>query len=383
MLILKNRYKISFSLVVLLICSLISSSFVFAETSLDKESADVQKIIENYYSESYKMWMDLKAGDLSKYLDLESIQSYNKAVALEENIQRWKYNIEKNYPKDFRERHDIFFDYISVKITGDTAIVKVNLSGETVGMPAYPFFVSLGENIFLLNKKNNSWLISEHEYNDLYFYERSKSEKISYNINELRNQIDEINKKIIKNDIMSNNDNIGIESFPHTDYSFNSSRAVAYANQFVNNANSYFYEVSSDCTNFVSQAISYGFGSGTSYSSSSSYRMVSGSYSCGWFGGSHGGSGPWEGVGNHWNYMTSSKVNEEGPRVTITSWSSLPTGGVMQLDFNSNGTYTHSVICVDKSTEKFAQHSQNGYRYLTQYGSSSKRFYRANYFRVY
>ncbi len=110
--------------------------------------------------------------------------------------------------------------------------------------------------------------------------------------------------------------------------------------------------------------------------------MVSGSYSSGWFAGSGEGSGPWEGVTNHWNYMVSSKTDQEGPRVSQTTWANLKNGGVMQIDFDSDGEYTHSVICVDKSNEKFAQHTSNIYRYYDDYGGT-KRFYNPTYFRVY
>ncbi len=378
MLIIKSKSRVSLSLVLLLICLCMSVSSVSAESSINKDGNRIKNVIENYYSDSYEMWMDLKVGNLSKYLDFESIQCYNKVIALEENIEKWKYGIEEYHSKDFREKHDIFFEYDSIEIMDNTAIVKVNLSGETKGQPAYPFFVALGENTFILKKKGSNWLINEHEYSNIYFYEKSKSEKISYDIAKLRKEIDKYQEEVKKDELL---DEI-VRVYPSTDYYYSNSRAVQYANEFVENNNSYFYTAGSDCTNFVSQCVSYGFGSTTNYSTSTSYRMVSGTYSTGWFGGSGGGSGPWESVDDHWDYMTSSKTNENGPRVAVTSWSSLPSGGIMQIDFDSDGDYDHSVICVDRSTEKFAQHSFNRYAYYYQY-VGDKRFYKPSYFRVY
>ena len=47
--------------------------------------------------------------------------------------------------------------------------------------------------------------------------------------------------------------------------------------------------------------------------------------------------------------------------MTQTTWANLQNGGVMQIDFTSDGTYDHSVICVDKTDQKFAQHSSKIY----------------------
>lgn len=153
------------------------------------EEAQIRSTIEGYYKASYDMWWNLKAGDLSKYLDLSSIQCYNKTVVLEENIERWKYSIEKGYYKGQRERHEIFYHYDYIKINRNEAQVKVNLSGDYNKKPIFPFFVS-GENIFKLKKVNGRWLIYSHEYNDNYFYERSVTEKLEFDINKVREEVD-------------------------------------------------------------------------------------------------------------------------------------------------------------------------------------------------
>lgn len=168
---------------------------------------------------------------------------------------------------------------------------------------AYPFFVQFGENTFQMVKKDGKWLISEHDYDDVTLYEESKTKKITYDVASLHEMIDEeycyTPAEIIDADVT---DRHLLRSNPYEDYSYSPSRAVAYANAFFEGSNPYFYSASADCTNFVSQCVSYGFGAMSDYSSSSSYRMVSGStYTSGWYTGSQS----WEQVPAHWNYMLS------------------------------------------------------------------------------
>ncbi|WDV45382.1 hypothetical protein PV797_17910 [Clostridiaceae bacterium M8S5] len=153
----------------------------------DKEN--IKETIKNYYAKSYDMWMNLDYTDLSNYLDLDSIQSYNKTIALQEAIERWTYSIKKGYYKGKRERHKVFYDYKSININNDEATVDVILSPEK-GVCAYPLFICLGENTFNLVKSNNIWLISSHDYSDAYFYERSKTKKIKFDIDKIHREVD-------------------------------------------------------------------------------------------------------------------------------------------------------------------------------------------------
>lgn len=185
----------SLLLVAILIFATIPISFASEQATKTEENEAIKEVIENYYTESYNMWMNLEPGDISKYLDLESVQSYNKIIALEENIERWKYTIEKGYFQGERKRHQIDFKYNSIKITDDKSEVKVVLSGETSGIAAYPFFVSLGENVFKLKKTGDGWLIYEHDYNDVHFYEKSKTEKLEeVDIERIRQEVDRENQ---------------------------------------------------------------------------------------------------------------------------------------------------------------------------------------------
>lgn len=160
------------------------------------EEDKIKQTIEGYHAKSYDMWFSLKMGDLSQYLDLESVQSYNKTIVLEEIIESWKYAIEKGYvseeEKAIRKKHRLYYKYNSIEITGDDAEVNVVLSGETSGMPVYPMVIRLGENIFKLRKVGDSWLIYEHDYigEGGFLYERSKTEKLELDIEKVRQAVD-------------------------------------------------------------------------------------------------------------------------------------------------------------------------------------------------
>ncbi len=264
------------------------------------------------------------------------------------------------------------------------ANVTVNLIAKEENA-IYPFFVSLGENSFVLTNKNGKWLISNHKYCDAYYYEKLISEKLSPDY-----------ETILFNYTDTGSSNLSIDlveemclgatpyAYPYTDYNYNAERAVAYANNFVSNWNTYFkYLPGADCTNFVSQCVSYGFSSSIAYDSSSSYRMVNtGAYSTGWYATANGLNASWENVSNHWNYMFSTKLNAAGPRVRIVTVATMQNGDVMQIDFESDGIYDHSCILVDATNQIFAQHSYNGYRYLSDY-RGTKRLYNPRFFRVY
>ena len=104
--------------------------------------------------------------------------------------------------------------------------------------------------------------------------------------------------------------------------SYNWHFAVAYADEFALTDNDLFYVATAsdgtnmDCTNYVSQCVWAGYG-GWDFDASEStnaanianhYRMYytggSNWYSTNWFGHSSGGSGPWESVTGHYNYVT-------------------------------------------------------------------------------
>ncbi len=350
------------------------------------EEEQIQATIEQYYELGYDSWWGLRLKDFSSVLDMNSVQMNNFLTAMEENIFKWNYIIEHGYYSGQRERHEIFFDYESINISSDRqhAEVSVNLTGEEEGMPAYPAFVTLDENQFLLTKEDGIWKITSHAYNDCSLFEKSIDQIIIFDEEAVILELEADYEICMTPESMYTSNEINEpNAAPYTDYSYSSSRAVKYAKKFVQTPNSHFYNTSSDCTNFVSQCVSYGFGNTTDYSLNTSYRMVTtGNTSTGWSAGTGGGYLAWENVGKHWKYMRKAKTGLAGPRVNKTTYANLVNGDVMQVDFTSDGTYDHSAICVDRANQKFAQHSFNGYRYYSDY-TGTKRYYHPKFFREY
>jgi hypothetical protein len=357
-------------IVTFILCLSLNTNVYAASNS--SGNAAYSNIVVNYYDVAYDIYLSMQMQDLSGVLDMSSVQNQNFVDALEANTITWKHSIQQGYTKDVRERYPLYFEFKKIDKVGDTVFLTVNISGDST--EAYPPFVAFGENKFILKQSKGNWLITQHDYNDVVLFEQSKTEKKDFQLDKVRIKVDEQNAQTMT--LMIPNEDVGILSNPYTDYTYSTSRAVQYANNFVVSRNTYFYDAGLDCTNFISQCVSYGFGSTTSYSSSSSYRMVPGT----WSAGSGGGYPAWEIVSSHWSYMISSKTGLNGPRVGTRTWSTLSNGGVMQIDFTSNGTYDHTVICVDKANQKFAQHTDNGYRYYNDY-TGSKRFYQPSYFR--
>lgn len=344
--------------------------------------AQIEDIIKGYYTASYDMWWNLKMDGLSEYLDMDSVQCQNKVTALTESIQKWKYMFDNSYYQGKRERHEIYFDFHSVKINGDNATVDVVLSGETEGTPAYPMFVNFGSNIFNLHKVKGNWLIFNHDYEDVTLYEVSKTKKMGNDFDKDKVQLEKQFKNN-KNDAQEIKLQVVSPDDPdYYCYYYSAARAVDYAKAFVTNHNSTFYSAKSDCTNFVSQCLSYGFGntSYTSYTDSRSFRMVQGSsYTDGWYGHGNGGSQAWEQVSAFYNYVTN-MGERNGPRCFTTS--TFQNGFIIQMDWDRNGAFDHSAICVDAANQKFAQHSNDGYRYYTDYNATF-RFLNPSSFRIY
>ena len=364
---------------ILLILVLSLNLIGFASNASDPDS-DVKNVIKEFYDRSYESWLNVEYQDLSDILYVESIQSYNKITAFKECILRWQYSIENGYI-DTRNRNDIYYDFDRIIYNTDgTITVNVNISGDAT--EAYPYFVNFGENIYTLVHDNGKWKIASHIADGIQISEYPNTKKIAYNPKEVIKELKEEGKNaVIQETLESSGD--AIRGYPYTSYSYSPSRAVAYANKYCKTGNNYFYAAGQDCTNFVSQCVSYGFGSTTSYTSSTSYRMYNNNNATtGWFADSGGGSAPWESVTAHWNYMLSNKTNTDGPRAKLISYSTITEGAVMQIDFEKDGTYDHSVICVDASSKKFAQHSLNVFRYYSDYGGN-KRFYLPTSYRAY
>ncbi len=371
----------------LVLCVVFISSSVYAAGGVSTDEEEIKNVIVDFYEEFYDAWYSLEYNDFSDVLNPNSVQCCNKIITLTRVIDRWKYLISNGLYKGQRDKLSLAFQFDSICIYDDYAVVSVNITHDENdkslvhspdGMCAFPFFVSFGANQFGLVKIDGKWLIDEHEYEDVWFYEESVDELITYDRDS--------DMADLESEYSVEDEGIDICAVDppytgvHQEYAYSPTRAVSYAYTHCESPNSIFYEAPEDCTNFVSQCISYGFGSSSSYSSLDSFRMVSGTYSTGWYADAGGGSAAWESVTAHWNYMTSDKANKSGPRVVlIPSIGNICDGDVMQIDFQRDGGYDHSVICVDAVNGTFAQHSGDHLGHINDY-TGNKRIYRPTYF---
>lgn len=349
----------------------------------DADISELEKIndtIERYYELSYDMWWNLEEVSFADVLDMDSVQSYNKVIALREVIFNWKYSIANGFYKGQREKNLVEIEFVESRIVdSETANVILELEPMTTNRGAYPPFVCFGENRFVLKNKNGKWLIANHDY-DGYLFEKSLTEKQSVDYQTIIDNYLCADELTAVNKIFEDNSALTPYAYPYTDYSYNAQRAVRYADRFVYNHNSYFTTLEGmDCTNFVSQCISYGFGSSTDYAAASSYRTVyTGSYYSGWY----ALNDAWVSVNSNWNYMFSSKLNLAGPRVQEVTRATMQNGDILQIDFEGDGSYDHSAILVNAENQLFAQHSTDTYANYDDY-IGIKRLYRPKYFREY
>ena len=347
--------KILSALLILVLC-VGAAGNAYAVQSDDEEA--IKSVIENYYSSSYDMWWNLEMGDLSEYLDMNSIQSYNAAIYLESNIETWKYLIEKEYFKGTRERNDVNFDFEAIDITGNTAEVKVVLSNTTNSAAVYPGFIILGENTFKLTKTQNRWLITEQDHSsDPNMYNLPKTEMSVLDLDEIMNRVDSDFSP--SKDATDNNSSISSGAFAPMAIQlwYSPSRAVSYANDWYDDYNTTMFATAydangdiADCTNFVCQCVAYGFGSTTAYDAINSYGTLGSIWSR--------STTNWVSASGFWDHATSA-TKTLGVFASIKSLAQCQNGTIMQIDWTSNGSWDHSTICVDAANLLFAQHTGN------------------------
>ena len=126
---------------------------------------------------------------------------------------------------------------------------------------------------------------------------------------------------------------------------YNAEAVVDYANRYMAKPNSEFYHIGDwqgNCQNFVSQALSHGFGD-----------EMTGE----WFGGSGGGSAAWESVNSFWRFAVEN--GGMGGQV-VPSIASAQAGDVMQTRTKGAGDedeYNHILIVTDGERLLLAQNS--------------------------
>lgn len=146
--------------------------------------------IESFFDTQYNSYLDMTYYDISKYLDMSKIQNQNKVIALKENVARRKRIEERGYGYIEKNRFPTSFEYESIKIDGQTAIVVFNIQID--GSQAYPFFICSGKQTIVLEKMQNEWKITDHDYESLAQFESSKTIRLpEFDLNKVNEETDD------------------------------------------------------------------------------------------------------------------------------------------------------------------------------------------------
>lgn len=402
----KKALKGALAVITGLMMLFVASTHPFAKPMQGNDSETlIRQTILGFYEIQFDTWNCLDTPDFSNYLDMNTVTGHNKTEvfrAVRDNTVFYiKYIPQHANLEQFRQKDAYSIEFKTISIKNDFATVVADIHLENQGV--YPFFVTAGENKFDLQFKNGRWLITNHVYSG-YWYDAYEKERFEYEGPEslIKDRVSEYGLSLSEcsldpsdavaviqnegleeshfnpNEIQSeplsdlNQPDGGLRSNCVVQYPYNASRAVSYANTYYSNPNSLFYVDSSDCTNFVSQCISYGFGSGTATNTFASFRRQPGpNYSSGWSADGGGGYEAWESVVKHWEYIVGRVT--DGPRGTAIAAAYVNSGDVVQIFNPSKNRYAHSVIMINSTT--VAEHSPNQTRALSDF-TNTKRYYR-------
>ncbi len=296
--------------VIIIMCSFILmfsiSTSAYADIDSVKnlqENEDIKSIVEKYYDISYNSYLNLELDDMGSIIDTDYIWAKNFITVVKNNIEEIKYSKKQGYSTYSVKRLPIKIEIVTISKKDNIADVEVIIDGNTEEY--YPLFVCFGKNNFKLINKEGSWKIISINNSEKLFKAMNEKEFKDLGIEDLHKKIDDMYSLEGERKVVINNE---AREYPFEYHDYNNARIVKYANRFCRNRNTFFYNAGVDCTNFISQCISYGFGDTQSYSNNSSYKMVSGK----WSAGSGGGFPAWENVISNWNYMLRNKYNQEG-----------------------------------------------------------------------
>jgi len=134
---------------------------LFTGCGMKQKSKTEQEIIntvEEFYEISYDSYLNLEIGKIDSVLDTDSLWGKNYLIVLEEVILSNQYIKEKNYDTLPSYKSPPLISFEEMKVDQDKATVTITLKGKDT--KAYPFFVCLGTNKIMLQKKEDKWKIT-------------------------------------------------------------------------------------------------------------------------------------------------------------------------------------------------------------------------------
>ena len=321
------------------------------------------------------------------YLDLSELQSQNVMNALECISFSQQYLMEEYGQEDIREDvpYEITFDSVEVKDNTCEVKISLRLLPHETDAP----FLSGGEEVFHLKWLEGRWKISRHEWNGIDGFELFTDEVYQFDKEQRKKLLDDMMSWPKEGQDISEwnfepEDECNLESgsnlitsvvpqdplpggIPIGNYNYNPVHGVSYAVDTANTGtfNSLFYDYSAcggDCTNFVSQCVSYGFHNGGVRSSPSSYYYSPSqwrpAFTC------YPATTPmwsmtnsWVGVPEFWSFAVSNQTYQ-GRRFWFAAQSNPESGCVIQF-YNGSSWHHSAIIYLDGTIWKVAEHSPN------------------------
>ena len=342
----------------------------------------MEETIEQFFEQQYNAYAGLQYVDISYLLDMDQVRLRNSLIWLETLIQRRRLieQHELGYVETTKHPYSITYeekprdqrmDFWSGRglISEDEVTVHFTITGEK-GQGYSPFMAVNAQHTMRLKEIDGVWKITFH-------YFPGSTRRFHQD-----NNLVLPSEKEMLTDLMEEFRVLPVSSSPPISPTANTSsydgtRAAHYAKMYTESRNPAFYHIEDwlgNCANFISQSILYGLGTGEE-TDIQQKNMTSQ-----WYAGEGGGSPAWENVEYFWDYATASKGSQEQglKGEVVETISQLELGGIIQLRTgrkgNSDESFNHSLILVDRSTLLLAQNSPDCFVYYSDLVNVESRF---------
>lgn len=347
----KNKKLIIIVLVLSFFLSLANTTFSMAKGKISDNFVQASEVISsNKYSDEIKVKEVIEKLFNAKLEILKgskidtSVYFYNCIT----NKEAKYYEDKHTFIKALYNREDIDKESMKIELTFEDIIISDSKASVDLyekftfmytngnGMPS-----AMGNRYKIsLLEDGSKWqvveIFSDDEFDEQYYEQE-------FDIEKLLEALSKPVQNIIDSNINSPDTIHSISSLPFTSY--NASSAASYAYTYAENYNSKFESFSSDCQNFASQCVWFGFGgSNTTIDiSNGAWPMTSIWYQKG---PDQTTSNAWYNVDGFADMIESSESNVSGPYGIINSGiSTARVGDILQYNSSSNPSdYVHSYI---------------------------------------
>jgi hypothetical protein len=359
----------------------VSSHLDFQTDTRLSDEDKIEATIDAYFKLRYEGQRLLEAQDFSELVE-DAKQPWVERETDKRDIELYIASLfGLNYV-----RYNYTLDYDTIEIKDNEAYVLLRESHEVVFESAAPFGIvsKLGnlQHTFTLHKVGGVWLIANDEYQDEISLALDNQTK-----EELIKQVDENYRESLEQSestVRESLERFSVQPLALSTYPYNRTRAKNYADTYWNTTNPpYYVGLSSDCANFVSQAIYAG--EGKTPPDTSGMPPAPRSYDYDWYYvWNNSGSKPWINVSSQYSFITGN-IGRIGPYGSgTTNYCDTQVGDVVQL--KDATTWFHEAIisviaypCGGKQFYYVDAHTTNRYQYpLINWSLYTMRFIRIN-----